>query len=173
MGRMFLFFGSKATIKMHKLGNYRLAPQGSAFPREAVSALRRPRAGSGPTQATVGFRAGRAHPRRVGLQGRQVVLQRHPAAVVEHGLHTRQVRLHQLLLLAGCLLLQRLHHGLEVLKERRKEPHGIHAPAGVHAHGARPHSASLCPLSLEEAQTRGEQGSGLRVFRGDLEHCRG
>lgn len=132
MGGMFLFFGSKATIKMQKLGNYRLAPRGSAFPREAVSALRRPQAGSGPTQATLGFRAGRAHPRRVGLQGRQVVLQRHPAAVIEHGLHTRQVRLHQLLLLASCLLLQCLHHGLEVLQEGRNHMGSMPLQACTH-----------------------------------------
>lgn len=162
MEGMFLFFGTKATIKMQKLENYQLAPRGSAFPGEAVSAPpaapSRKWSHTGPTQATLGFRAGRAHPRRVGLQGRQVVLQRHPAAVVEHGLHTRQVRLHQLLLLAGCLLLQRLHHGLEVLKERKKEPRGMHAPVGVHAHGGGPHSASLCPVPLQEAQTRGSRG---------------
>lgn len=52
---------------------------------------------------------------RVGLQGSQVVLQGQAAPVVQHGLHAGQVSLHQLLLLTGCLLLQRLHHGLEVL----------------------------------------------------------
>lgn len=53
---------------------------------------------------------------RVGLQGSQVVLQGQAAPVVQHGLHARQVSLHQLLLLTGCLLLQGFHHGLEVLR---------------------------------------------------------
>lgn len=55
------------------------------------------------------------YPGGVGLQGSQVVLQGQPAPVVQHGLHSGEVSLHQLLLLAGCLLLQGLNHSLEVL----------------------------------------------------------
>ena len=60
------------------------------------------------------------YPGGVRLQGSQVVLQGQTAAVVQHGLHPSQVSLHQLLLLAGCLLLQGLHHGLEVLQTKKK-----------------------------------------------------
>ena len=50
------------------------------------------------------------------LDGRQVALQCHAPVVVERGHHPGQVGLHQLLPLAGNLLLQRLQHRLEVLE---------------------------------------------------------
>lgn len=62
------------------------------------------------------------HPRWVGLQGGQVVLQGETAPVVQHCLHPSEVSLDQLLFLTGCLLLQRLHHGLEVLQRKQSLP---------------------------------------------------
>jgi len=58
------------------------------------------------------------YPGGVGLQGSQVILQGQTAPIIQHGLHPGEVSLHQLLLLAGCLLLQGLHHGLEVLQTK-------------------------------------------------------
>lgn len=55
----------------------------------------------------------------VSLQGSQVVLQGDATAIIQHGFHTSQVSLHQLLLLTRCFFLQRFHHGLEVLEQRK------------------------------------------------------
>lgn len=55
----------------------------------------------------------------VSLQGCQVVLQGDATAIIQHGFHTSQVSLHQLLLLTRCFFLQRFHHGLEVLEQRK------------------------------------------------------
>lgn len=60
------------------------------------------------------------YPRGDGLQSRDVILQSQAAAVVEHGLHPGHVRLHQLLPLVGCFLLQGLHFLLEVLPGRTR-----------------------------------------------------
>lgn len=51
----------------------------------------------------------------IGLHCREIVLQGQPAVVVEYGLHSDQMGLHQPLPLSGDLLLQRLQHRLEVL----------------------------------------------------------
>ena len=58
---------------------------------------------------------GQTYPRGNGLQSGDVVLQGQAAAVVEHGLHSGHVSLHQLLPLVGCFLLQSLHFLLEML----------------------------------------------------------
>ena len=50
------------------------------------------------------------------LDGGQVALKRHSPVVVERGHHPGQVGLHQLLPLAGDLLLKCLQHRLEVLE---------------------------------------------------------
>lgn len=55
------------------------------------------------------------HLRWIGLHCREIVLQGQPAVVVEYGLHSDQMGLHQPLPLSGDLLLQRLQHRLEVL----------------------------------------------------------
>lgn len=157
MGGMFLFFGSKATIKMQKLGNCRPAPPRFCFSREAVSATPASPSRSGPTQATLGFRAGRG-PTRVGLQGCQVVLQCHPRRPLSMA-STRARCVSTSCCFSGCLLLQRLHHGLEVLKERRNQMGSMLLRACTHRGG--PHSASLCPVPLQEAQT--QRGAGVRV----------
>lgn len=61
-----------------------------------------------------------AYPGWVLLQGGQVALQSQAAAVVEQSLHSGHVGLHQLLPLAGRLLLQLLHLLLETLHTKRK-----------------------------------------------------
>lgn len=58
---------------------------------------------------------GETYPRGHSLQGSDVVLQSQAAAVIEHGFHSGHVRLHQLLSLVGCFLLQRFHFLLEML----------------------------------------------------------
>lgn len=60
-----------------------------------------------------------AYPGWVLLQRGQVALHSQAAAVVEQSLHAGHVRLHQLLPLAGCLLLQLLHLLLETLHTHR------------------------------------------------------
>lgn len=57
------------------------------------------------------------HLRWVGLHRGQIVLQGQAAVVVEYGLHSDQMGLHQPLPLSGDLLLERLQHRLEVLME--------------------------------------------------------
>lgn len=57
------------------------------------------------------------HLRWIGLHCREIVLQGQPAVVVEYGLHSDQMSLHQPLPLSGDLLLQRLQNRLEVLVE--------------------------------------------------------
>ena len=68
------------------------------------------------------------YPGWVLLQRGQVALQRQAAAVVEQSLHPGHVGLHQLLPLAGCLLLQSLHLLLETLHKMQhivdKKEHG-------------------------------------------------
>lgn len=60
------------------------------------------------------------HPRRVSLQGSQVVLQSNPTAIIQHGFHTSQVSFHKLLLLTCCLFLQGFNHCLEVLQQSKE-----------------------------------------------------
>lgn len=61
-----------------------------------------------------------AYPRRNSLKSRDVILQGQAPAVVKHGLHSGHVRLHQLLPLVGCFLLQRLHFLLEMLHHKHR-----------------------------------------------------
>lgn len=56
-----------------------------------------------------------------GLHGSEVVLQGQAAVIVEYGLHSDEMRLHQPLPLSGDLLLQRLKHRLEVLVSEREQ----------------------------------------------------
>lgn len=56
------------------------------------------------------------------LDGGQEVLQGQAAVVVENGLNSYEMSLHQPLPLSGHLLLQRLQHRLEVLVEQRTRP---------------------------------------------------
>lgn len=58
--------------------------------------------------------------RGIGLHCSQVVLQGQAAVVVENGLHSGEMGLHQPLPLSCNLLLQRLQHGLEVLDVERR-----------------------------------------------------
>lgn len=62
------------------------------------------------------------HLRRVGLDRCQIVLQSQAAVVVEYGLHSDQMGLHQPLPLSVDLLLERLQHRLEVLMEEGRKP---------------------------------------------------
>lgn len=57
-----------------------------------------------------------AYPWRFGLQSAQVIFQSQAPAAVEQRLHSSHVCFHQLLPLPGRLLLQSLHHLLEVLR---------------------------------------------------------
>lgn len=63
--------------------------------------------------------SGPSNLRGIRLYGSQVVLQGQAPVVVEYGLNSGKMSLHQPLPLSCHLLLQRLQHRLEVLVQRR------------------------------------------------------
>lgn len=69
-----------------------------------------------------------AYPGWILLQCSQVALQSQAAAVVEQRLHPGHVSLHQLLPLAGCLLLQCFYLLLETLQTHKQTLQRVQQP---------------------------------------------
>lgn len=112
------------------------------------------------------------HLRWVGLHRGQIVLQGQAAVVVEYGLHSDQMGLHQPLPLSGDLLLERLQHRLEVLMEEgRKREDGVNLGLFSFTHGLLGSQYLIQGLSLCLGQIFGLVVC-LCPFLHDLRSCR-